>query len=403
MSLCAKCSRPLQLGKPRCIYCGAVVASAPHANAVTARDAAPPGRTMPLPHGRPGPTVLQRVAHGGMAEAFAVCAVKILREKTGEPDPTRIACMSWMASAPRLREWPYVPPDHELLFDVITTDGVGYVIRYGGDAEPPAPVQDDDPLFAPIQPPIPISRVDLSMCGAMLFSGALREIVIVSNVALLPPFVEQVGKHNNIIVNLGAPADRRMRLVSFPWDPDANESHPGADHGQAAAAPPMARAPATPSRPPALEAMQRGNGHAREGRMAEALRCHEEALALDPQLALAWANKAFALAGLGRQEESLLAAQRAVELDPKLVPGWINVSQALLTLGRYPQAIESAERGLALDPKSPQLHFNLATAADRTYRQPLAVKHFRAFVEHATPAMQAMVAKVEQRLRMLRG
>lgn len=365
---------------------------------------------MPLPPGRHGPTMLERVARGGPAEAFAAIAVRFLKEKVGELDPVRIATMSYLAKAPRHREWPYVPPDHELLFDVITTDGVGYLFRYGDGQHPPPP--EDDPLFAPIQPPLPLSTVDISMCGALLFTNAFREIVIVANLPLEQTLLDKVGRHNNIVANLLAKAPapptepRAVRLMSFPWDPghpdewrklDASRGSPSPDASQSPPAPgPI------PGESPALAAMHRGNRLAERGRFDDAIRYHDEALQLDPQLALAWSNKAYALSALCRMEESRAAAARAVELDPKLVVGWINVSNALVSLGRYADALRACERGLSIAPTSPQLHYNLATAADKTYKQPLAVKHYLAFVEHATPAMHAEVARVQQRLRMYR-
>lgn len=332
-----------------------------------------------MPPGRSGPTARERAAES-RAGTFVLEAVKFLRTLPKElADVNRIQAMDWIATAPRHMDWPYCPPDHELLLDVVTTDGVGYVIRYGGADVMLPPVPHDDPLFVPIQPPLPISRVDVSMCGLLLFTGLLREIVIVCNLRFEERIMFDVRATKQRAL-AGAP-ECELRLVTWHWGSET----PG----------PVV------SRSSAVDATNSGNRASERGDLTEALRLHDEALRLDPKLALAWSNKAFVLSAQGRMEASLEAAQRAVALDDKLVVAWINKSNAEISLHRFPAALESARRGLVLDERSAALHFNAGTAADRTYKQPLAVVHFRAFLAAATPAMKNEVAEVTRRLAIL--
>ena len=128
-----------------------------------------------------------------------------------------------------------------------------------------------------------------------------------------------------------------------------------------------------------------------------AVAIHEQALALDPGYASAWAGIAFALAKLeglagegtsvARRRRALDAAERAIALDPNLADGyWVrallrktfaydwsgagadleraralspsdaavvtNSGQLLTTLGRFPEAISTLRRATELDPLS---------------------------------------------------
>jgi tetratricopeptide (TPR) repeat protein len=55
-----------------------------------------------------------------------------------------------------------------------------------------------------------------------------------------------------------------------------------------------------------------------EGGDEEALRCFEQALALDDRCASAWFLKSMALDRRGQTAEAATARQRASELDPKM-------------------------------------------------------------------------------------
>jgi superkiller protein 3 len=60
-----------------------------------------------------------------------------------------------------------------------------------------------------------------------------------------------------------------------------------------------------------------GAFHAQANRPEEALEQYDQALALEPNLALLHSNKAAALVMLGRWEEAEQAARRALQLDPE--------------------------------------------------------------------------------------
>jgi len=51
-------------------------------------------------------------------------------------------------------------------------------------------------------------------------------------------------------------------------------------------------------------------------RYTEALECYDEVLEINPQFALAWLNKGWALGALGRYTEALECYDEAIEIDP---------------------------------------------------------------------------------------
>ncbi len=363
-------------------------------------EAPPRPAVASLPPGRPGSLAEVGISAGSSAAAFAHTAELFLKERLGElTDPSRIARTHWIAAPPQHPAWPYVSPDHEVFFDVVTADGVGYLLRYAGE-DAALLAHADDLLFAPIQALLPFTRVDLEAVGLMLFLGTLREVVIVTNADLDASFVDRVGRMNRHVAAQAGATGRDIRLVSFTWELTNRDEWKTVERGR----PSTATAPSSgdPSEA-ALVATRGGNRLAEQGRLDEALRAHDEAIRLDPGCALAWSNRSYVLANLERFAASLAAAERALSLDAKLEQAWINVSQALIGLGRFPEALQVAQRGLAVAPRSAALHFNAALSADRTYRQPVAVTHYRSFIEVATPAMKREVELAQQRLRVFRA
>jgi tetratricopeptide (TPR) repeat protein len=87
------------------------------------------------------------------------------------------------------------------------------------------------------------------------------------------------------------------------------------------------------------------------GRREEAIRCCDEALAIDPRDAFAWSNKGSALSELGRHEEAISCYEQALAIDPRDVVAWSNKGKVLSALGRREEAIGCYDQALALDPR----------------------------------------------------
>ena len=82
----------------------------------------------------------------------------------------------------------------------------------------------------------------------------------------------------------------------------------------------------------------------RDGRHDDALTSFSLALAVDPDLALAWVGRGFALGKLGRYEEEIECCDKAIQLDPHCIDAWNNKGGVLNRLGRHQEAIAFSRR-----------------------------------------------------------
>jgi len=106
----------------------------------------------------------------------------------------------------------------------------------------------------------------------------------------------------------------------------------------------------------------RGYALENEGRIDEAMRQYEQALALDPQHARAHNNLGKNLADLGRSQEAVHHFQQAVAASPA---DWLarrNLGVALVALGRPEEAVALFRQALALCPDEVALLDDLGAA-----------------------------------------
>ena len=90
----------------------------------------------------------------------------------------------------------------------------------------------------------------------------------------------------------------------------------------------------------ARERYREGFAHFVEGRVEEAIERYREALAEEPDFALAWAALARALAARDRLDEAVEAARRVVELEPDDPLGHTHLSILYQRQGRIAEAEE---------------------------------------------------------------
>jgi adenylate cyclase len=115
-----------------------------------------------------------------------------------------------------------------------------------------------------------------------------------------------------------------------------------------------------------------GNGYVIQGTKeanAEAKRLYQEAIALDPNWAIPYANLSDRLYmdvffGVSESPKETLSnamelAQKAVELDNSSAEAHAALAEILLGMRQHDKAIEAAERAVTLDPNSYWAHRNL--------------------------------------------
>ena len=95
---------------------------------------------------------------------------------------------------------------------------------------------------------------------------------------------------------------------------------------------------------------------------AKSIDAAHKALALDPQLAEAHHALGVGTYQAGRlHDESLAALQKAVELDPSYVTALSDFGNALGTAGRFDEGLRSARRALALTPNQAVSYYHVGT------------------------------------------
>jgi Flp pilus assembly protein TadD len=101
---------------------------------------------------------------------------------------------------------------------------------------------------------------------------------------------------------------------------------------------------------PALALNAVGAALLNEGHAEEARGVLDRAVAADPALAAAHANRALALLALGRNDEALRAAREATRLDPGLTSAWITEGAILARAGAFQEALVPYRRATELSP-----------------------------------------------------
>jgi tetratricopeptide (TPR) repeat protein len=149
----------------------------------------------------------------------------------------------------------------------------------------------------------------------------------------------------------------------------------------------------------------------RVGRMEDAVRALQNAIAGDPAIAEAHINLASAFGALGSWQDALAASDEALALRPDLPEGHLNRAAALIALGRAALAETAANQALACRPGWPDALLLLANAqltqdrpddAVRSYRAALAVRpdHLGALVNMG--AALGRLGRMEEAAAVLR-
>ena len=100
------------------------------------------------------------------------------------------------------------------------------------------------------------------------------------------------------------------------------------------------------------------------GRFIEAETTYRRALALDAADFKVWNNLAGVLFdSLNKPLDAIRCMEQAVKLEPQNKLGWANLASMVGRMGRHEQALKFADRALALDPQMVEALLHKATAA----------------------------------------
>jgi tetratricopeptide (TPR) repeat protein len=91
----------------------------------------------------------------------------------------------------------------------------------------------------------------------------------------------------------------------------------------------------------------------------EELAAYQKAIQIDPENAIAWINKAYALSRLNKTAESNLAYHKALEMtnktletDPMNVTLWLEKGLLLNNVGNVKEAVKAFGNATSIDPKN---------------------------------------------------
>ncbi|HEU0118624.1 MAG TPA: tetratricopeptide repeat protein, partial [Alphaproteobacteria bacterium] len=83
-----------------------------------------------------------------------------------------------------------------------------------------------------------------------------------------------------------------------------------------------------------------------------ALRLMDAALAKNPNLALAWCNRATILRALNRRDEALQSAEKAIAIDPTMADGWDMAGSLLREQDKLQESLAHHARAIELQPEN---------------------------------------------------
>lgn len=128
-----------------------------------------------------------------------------------------------------------------------------------------------------------------------------------------------------------------------------------------------------------------GTTHIRAGRMPEATRAYEQAVAADPANAKAAASLGTLYGSAGRTEEAMALFRETVRLRPDLDLGHFNLANALARRNQYPEAELEYREALRLEPKNAMAWLYLGAVLRSQGRLDEARRAWREGLTVATP------------------
>jgi len=88
-----------------------------------------------------------------------------------------------------------------------------------------------------------------------------------------------------------------------------------------------------------------------QGEYEEAIGKYDQAIALEPNLAMAWVGKGLAHNGLEEYSDALDAFEMAISISPGYAKAWYGKGVALYGLGQYEDSIAAFDRALEIYPE----------------------------------------------------
>ncbi len=112
-----------------------------------------------------------------------------------------------------------------------------------------------------------------------------------------------------------------------------------------------------------------------------ALRHYDKAIALNPNLAKAYANRGALSMQSGQNEPAMADLNRAIELDPDFADAYANRGLLHTQSGENELALADLNRAIELDPDSPETYANRGSLFKQSKANELALEDFNRVIE----------------------
>ncbi|MDX2151080.1 MAG: tetratricopeptide repeat protein [Bryobacteraceae bacterium] len=131
------------------------------------------------------------------------------------------------------------------------------------------------------------------------------------------------------------------------------------------------------------------------GKLEPAVEHYRRALDEHPLYLEAMNNLGNCLLRLDRYSEAVEVLEQAIALDPDVALPHSNLASALLLQGRYEEARRAADHALRKDPRLPQAHYVAGLAYLQQHRTADALRHLKVAGESFAPARQ-LASRIER-------
>ncbi|MBS1791954.1 MAG: tetratricopeptide repeat protein [Acidobacteria bacterium] len=138
------------------------------------------------------------------------------------------------------------------------------------------------------------------------------------------------------------------------------------------------------SKAEALSEMRRGVALEKEGKIAESIAAHEQAVMMDPGLLQAHVNLISLYGGTGQFAKAQRAYQKAIEINPDIPEIHYNYGVLLVGQEQFAEAAQAFQECLRLNPYYAEAHHNYAKIIERHGKLDEAAEHYRKAIEIKT-------------------
>ena len=121
-----------------------------------------------------------------------------------------------------------------------------------------------------------------------------------------------------------------------------------------------------------------------KGEYKEAIKHYDQAIRINPQLAVIYNNRGVAKGALGKHKEEIVDYDEAIRINPQDARAYYNRGNAKKALSQYDQAIADYDQSISINPQDAEAYNNRGNAKGRLGRHDEAIVDFNDAI-HSKP------------------